>query len=84
VAGGVAVTAPALAQAETQPPAEVDCPYDGEGMTHEYRYGPDHWQEGIGQQDQTRQQDQTGQLDQLRQRDRDGTCQLADGEDSQS
>jgi hypothetical protein len=82
LAGGAAVTAPALAQAEPQPPAEIECPYecphDAEGMMHEYRYGPDRWQDRSGQ------QDQTGQQDQLRQRDRDGTCQLTDDDDSQS
>jgi hypothetical protein len=82
VAGGVAVAAPALAQDDTPPSPTVECPYecpfDGDGLMHQYQHGP------YGPQDQARQQDQTGQQDQMRQRDRDGTCRLADDEDSES
>lgn len=94
LAGGVAVAAPALAQDETPSPADVDCPYecpyDGDGMRHEYRHGPEIGQHEHGlrdqarQGDQARQEDQVGERDQVRQRDRDGTCQLADGEADQS
>jgi hypothetical protein len=87
VAGGAAVAAPALAQDGTEPPPRVECPYecayDGDGLMHQYRHGPDGPQDQSRQRDQSRQQDQTGQQDQLRQRDRDGTCML-DNEDSES